>query len=167
MGYMDSRYLSMQYKREVQYDSRQLVQVNCAMSAARAENAQQSQQLTNSFNQNKAQIENKYAAQISSLNAELAQAQANGDTTKVSQLQAAIKELETEKANAIKGLETMRDDTSNRIGLSKTQQEAYWESQKEYWTDEKKQDEGLYEQAKQMMQEALNRMFPKQSTTTT
>ena len=117
MGYMDARYLAGQYKREIQCDNRQLVQINCAMSAARAENAQQSQQLTNSFNQNKAQIENKYAAQISSLNAELAQAQANGDTTKVSQLQAAIKELETEKANAIKGLETMRDDTSNRIEL--------------------------------------------------
>lgn len=166
MTYLANLMLANTYHRAYLNDKKQVQCATTTMAALQRENKQQSTALQNTYQANKSAIEAKYNSQISSLNNELAQAQADGDTTKATEIQKQIDALNQQKENDLNGLETLKNSTADQMTTAQTNQETYWNLYKENYQQLAETDRNAWQEAKQWAQEALQRLFPKQTTTT-
>lgn len=160
MGYLDSKYMAKQYLKARQYDKRQETNIEISQRTALTNNQNMQALLKFNHDSNKTRLDNYYSAQITGLNTQLQQATTNNDQTLINELTTQIENAKKELELAQKQLEAQFNDTNNRIQDELQKQDAYFETQKEIWDSNYKEDDGLYKQAKQDMAEALKRLYP-------
>lgn len=160
MGYLDSRHLVNTYLRATKFDQRQLFNINVQMNKVKSQQTEQSNLLTFNHRANTQSLERYYSAQIKNIEAQLADANSKGDSDLVNQLKQQLEVIKQEQTLAASRLQAQFDETNNRMVDAKHQQDLWFELKKENWEEQKKQDDGLLAQAREMVKEALKNLYP-------
>lgn len=160
MGYLDSRLMANHYRKAYRNDQNQLARVNMRVNSLKKEQETSNVIMNDSYNSNKSQIQSAYSGELSSLNKQLQEALQAGNQNKINDLNNQIDQLKREEKIALSQLEIQKNEIADRYQNSLAPKESYWESRKEYWTQQSEMDKGCWESAKEQMKEALKSLFP-------